>query len=167
MNHWHLLLRGWTLKTFNESRHTQKVTYFLWFRFHKMSTVGKSLGTRRRSVISDPWVRKIPGGGHGNPFQYSCLKNPMDRRAWWAIVHRVTQSWTRLKRLSTAQPFVTSYIMYVCVCTRACVCVRSLQSCPTLCDPMDYSPPGSSVHGILQARILEWVAMPTLNPELF
>ena len=34
------------------------------------------------------------------------------------------------------------------------------QSCPTLCDPMDCSPPGSSVHGILQARILEWVAIP-------
>ena len=33
------------------------------------------------------------------------------------------------------------------------------QSCPTLCDPMDYSPPGSSIHGILQARILEWVAI--------
>ena len=33
------------------------------------------------------------------------------------------------------------------------------QSCPTLCDPMDCSPPGSSVHGILQARILEWVAI--------
>ena len=37
---------------------------------------------------------------------------------------------------------------------------QSLQSYPTLCDPMDCSPPGSSVHGILQARILEWVAMP-------
>ena len=34
------------------------------------------------------------------------------------------------------------------------------QSCPSLCDPMDRSPPGSSVHGILQARILEWVAIP-------
>ena len=34
------------------------------------------------------------------------------------------------------------------------------QSCPTLCDAMDYSPTGSSVHGILQARILKWVAMP-------
>jgi len=33
-------------------------------------------------------------------------------------------------------------------------------SCLTLCDPMDHSPPGSSVHGILQARILEWVAIP-------
>ena len=41
------------------------------------------------------------------------------------------------------------------------MCVKSLQSCPTLCDPMDRSPPGSSVHGILQVRILEWVAMPS------
>ena len=38
---------------------------------------------------------------------------------------------------------------------------KSLQSCLTLCDPMDCSPPGSSVHGILQARILEWVAIPS------
>ena len=36
---------------------------------------------------------------------------------------------------------------------------KSLQSCPTLCDPMDCSLPGSSIHGILQARILEWIAI--------
>ena len=41
------------------------------------------------------------------------------------------------------------------------VCAKTLQSCLTLCNPMDYSPPGTSVHGILQARILEWVAMPS------
>ena len=41
-----------------------------------------------------------------------------------------------------------------------CVCVLVAQSCPTLCDPMDCSPPGSSVHGVLQARILGWVAIP-------
>ena len=41
------------------------------------------------------------------------------------------------------------------------VCAKSLQSCPTLCDPMDCGPPGSSVHGILQARIVNWVAMPS------
>ena len=41
------------------------------------------------------------------------------------------------------------------------MCVyRGAQSCPTLCDPMDCSPPGSSVHGIFQARILEWIAIP-------
>ena len=41
------------------------------------------------------------------------------------------------------------------------MCAKSLQSCLTLCDPTDYSPPCSSVHGILQARILEWVTMPS------
>ena len=51
--------------------------------------------------------------------------------------------------------------MCVCVrmCVRVCVCVCA-QSCPTLYNPMDCSPPGSSVHGILQARILEWIAIP-------
>ena len=44
-----------------------------------------------------PGSGRSPGGGHGNPLQYSCLENPMDRGAWWATVHRVTQSWTRLK----------------------------------------------------------------------
>ena len=47
-----------------------------------------------------PGSRRSPGGGHGNPFQYSFLEDPMDRGAWWARVHRVTQSWIRLKRLS-------------------------------------------------------------------
>ena len=42
-----------------------------------------------------------------------------------------------------------------------CVCAKSLQSCPILSDPMDRSPPGSSVHGILQARILEWATVPS------
>ena len=45
-----------------------------------------------------------------------------------------------------------------CVCVCVCVCVRVVQSCPTLCDPMKCSLPGSSVHGILQAKVLEWVA---------
>ena len=49
----------------------------------------------------------------------------------------------------------------VCVCVCVCVCVKLLQSCLTLCDPMNCSLPGSSVHVILQARILEWVAMPS------
>ena len=42
---------------------------------------------------------------------------------------------------------------------------KSLQSCPTLCDPMGHSPPGSSVHGILQAGILGWVAIPGDLPD--
>ena len=39
------------------------------------------------------WGRS-PARGHGNSLQYSCLGNPMDRGAWWATVHRVTQNWT-------------------------------------------------------------------------
>ena len=48
-----------------------------------------------------PGPGRSPGGGHGNPFQYSCLKNPIDRGAWWATVHRVAKSRTWLKWLST------------------------------------------------------------------
>ena len=56
------------------------------------------------------------------------------------------------------------HCMCVCVCVCVCVCTRAnvhTLSCLTLCDPMDCSPPGSSVHGNLQARILEWVVMPS------
>ena len=42
-----------------------------------------------------------------------------------------------------------------------CVCAQLFHSCPTLCDPMDFRLPGSSLHGIFPARILEWVAMPS------
>ena len=48
-----------------------------------------------------PGSGRSPGGGHGNPLQYCCLENPVDRGALRASVHRVTKSQTRLKRLST------------------------------------------------------------------
>ena len=47
-----------------------------------------------------PGSGRSPGGRHGNPLQYSCLENSMDRGAWWVAVHRVAKSWTRLKQLS-------------------------------------------------------------------
>ena len=50
-----------------------------------------------------------------------------------------------------------SHLQYIYI--TAAAAAKSLQSCPTLCDPIDGSPPGSSVPGILQARILEWVAI--------
>ena len=43
---------------------------------------------------SIPGSGRSPGEGNDNPLQYSCLGNPMDRGAWWAIVHGVTKSWT-------------------------------------------------------------------------
>ena len=42
-----------------------------------------------RDVGSIPGSGRSPAGGHGNPLQYSCLENPMDRGSWWVIVHRV------------------------------------------------------------------------------
>ena len=46
-----------------------------------------------------PGLGRSPGGGHLNPLQYSCQKNPMDREAWPAMVHRVAKSGTGLKQL--------------------------------------------------------------------
>ena len=59
---------------------------------------------------------------------------------------------TRTKEKEGKKNTFLKMILYLCVCLVA-------QSYPTLCDPIDCSPPGSSVHGILQARILEWVAI--------
>ena len=47
-----------------------------------------------RDVDSIPGSGRSPGGGHGNPLQYSCLENPVDRGTWWATVLRVIESWT-------------------------------------------------------------------------
>ena len=49
-----------------------------------------------RDVGSIPGSGRSPGGGHGNPLQYSCLENAMDRGAWRATVHGVAKSWTQL-----------------------------------------------------------------------
>ena len=62
---------------------------------------------------SIPGLGRSPGGGHGNPHQYSCLENPMDRGAWQATVQWVKKSWTRLKRLSTH----ARVCLYACVFT--------------------------------------------------
>ena len=53
-----------------------------------------------RNMGSIPGSGKTPRGGHGNPLQYSCLENPMDRGTWQAVVHRITKSQTQPKWLS-------------------------------------------------------------------
>ena len=47
-----------------------------------------------RDKGSIPDLGRFPGEGHGNPLQYSCLENPMDRGTWWVAVHGVAKSWT-------------------------------------------------------------------------
>ena len=66
-------------------------------------TSGKELACQRRRhkrLRFNPWAGRSPGGGHGNPFQYSCLENRMDRGAWWATVPGVAKRQARLKCLS-------------------------------------------------------------------
>ena len=194
-----------------------------------------------RDTGSIPKSGRIPGRGHDNPLQYSCLGNPMDR-AWQATVHGPAKSQTQLKWLSTSKgtflpspecsmlstipnqviesassQYIPAHLwgfihvssrkfsinknepscFYVCtmvwlskirvVCLlipikfpslkmgikvfifpvpiimdSLCMllyyyCCSITQSCMTLCDPIDCSLPSSFVHGIFQARILEWV----------
>ena len=93
------------------------------------------------------------GEGNGNPLQCSCLENPMDRRAWRATILG-SHSRTWLKKLSTHR----------CThCYAVAAAAKPFQSCPTLCDLIDGSPPGSPVPGILQARKLEWAAISFSN----
>ena len=54
-----------------------------------------------RDIGSIPGSGRSHGGRHGNPLQYLCLENPTDRGAWWATLHGVAETQTRLKQLST------------------------------------------------------------------
>ena len=74
-----------------------------WFGYTEASQVAQvvknlpaNAGDIRDSGSVPGWERSL-GGGHGNSLQYSCLENPVDRAAWWAAVHEVAKSWTRLK----------------------------------------------------------------------
>ena len=62
-------------------------------------SVVKNPPAKAGDTVSIPGLGRSPGEGNGNPLQYSCLENPMDRGAWWATVHRVTESDTT-KRLN-------------------------------------------------------------------
>ena len=63
----------------------------------------------------ETWVRSLCwedplAEGNGNPLQYSCLENPMDRGAWWATVHRVAKSWTQLSDLTFTFTFLLTLV---------------------------------------------------------
>ena len=65
-----------------------------WTEASQVALVVKSLPANAgdvRDAGSIPGLGRSPGEGHGNPLQYSCLENPMDRGAWWAIIHRVAE----------------------------------------------------------------------------
>ena len=88
------------------------------------------------------------------PKSQAWLLFPMFRSAdSWSLTMKTWKNWN-------AHP-TTSFIREAVYRERVCKCAQLLQSGPTLCNSMDYSPPGSFAHGILQARILEWVAVPS------
>ena len=78
--------------------------YYSPIRAFQVALVLKNLSVSARDTRdtgSIPGSGRSSGGGHGNPLQYSCLENPIDRGAWRTTVHRLTKSRTRLKWLST------------------------------------------------------------------
>ena len=103
------------------------------------SSNGKESACNVGDLNSIPGLGRSSGDINGILLQYSCLENPIDGGASGATVHGVT--------------------------AHAAAAAKSLQSCPTLCDRVDSSPPGSPVPGILQARTLEWVAISSLMHE--
>ena len=88
--------------------------------------------------VKDVGLGRSPGGDHGNPLQYSCLENHMDKGAWWATVHKVAKNWTRLRQLNT-HTHMSQWCLEYQFSSVA-------QSCPTLFDPMNRSTPGLPVH---------------------
>ena len=70
-----------------------------------MGFPGRSDGKESACNAGDPGLipglGRSPRKGNGNPFQYSCLENPMDRKPWWAAIHGAAKSQIRLKRIST------------------------------------------------------------------
>ena len=103
-----------------------------------------------RNMGSIPGSGRSPGVGNGNPLQYSCLENFMDRGAWQATFPGAAESWTWLS---------TEHSRW-CVCVCVCVC-KLLQSCPILCDPTDRRPPGSSMGFSRQEY---WSGLPGPSP---
>ena len=116
-------------------------------------SAGKESACNARDLHSIPGLGRFPGKGKGYPLQYSDLENFMD-----CIVHGVAKSSTT-ERLSLSLLNYVGLLFWIRVIMVKESESEVSQSCPTLCNPVDCSPPGSSVHRILQARILEWVAI--------
>ena len=103
-----------------------------------MSSPGAVAAPQARLPTSAPVTIQVPHFSKQSPVLTSGI---------WNWTHNISQI------------YWTQELLFLKI--HACKHVKSLQSCLTLCNPMDCSPPGSSVHGILQARILKWVALPS------
>ena len=117
-----------------------------------------SLYTWNINPLSDVWTTywfKIGKGVHQGSILSPCLCNLYAEYIMWHARLDETKPETKIARRNINN--------LRCADVAAAAAARSLQSCPTLCDPRDSSPPGSPVPGILQARTLEWVAISFSN----
>ena len=73
------------------------------------SSDGKASAHNSGDLGSIPGSGRSPGEGKGNPLWYSCLENPMDRGAWWAIVHGVAESRTRLSDFTSLHTYIYTH----------------------------------------------------------
>ena len=96
---------GYSLCSHKESDTTEH-TPRGWLPLHQM--VKSPLTNAGEKEMPIPGWERSPGGGHGNPLQYSCLENPTGRGAWRATVHRLTKSQTCLKQQSMQACFCTT-----------------------------------------------------------
>ena len=90
------------------------MTYFLKLGFPP-SSISKEIACNAGDPGSIPGLGRSPGEGNGNPLQYSCLENSMDRGAWWATVHGVTHTHTQVhyhRLLEWAQSNEWYYVNY-------------------------------------------------------
>ena len=95
-------------------------------------------------------------GNIGTSAQITWLHSLHSQPCWCLVLSTSMMTWTN----SLPALILT---LFICKPRAAAAAAKSLQSCPTLCDPIDGSPPGSPVPGILQARTLEWVAISFSN----
>ena len=121
---------------------------------------GKESACNAGDLGSIPGLGRYLGEGNGYPLQFSCLENPVDRGACWATVHGVVRVRRDLatkqqqpgEDYAAAAAALPRWDVPVSEDAAAAAAAKAPQSCPTLCDPMDCSLPGSSVHGIFQAE---------------
>ena len=77
---------------------------------------GKESACQAGDVGSAPGLGGSPGGGNDNPFQYSCLEDPMDRGAWWATIHGVTKRRTWTCMYGERGPKFPTFLLVCCLC---------------------------------------------------
>ena len=123
---------------------------------------------RQRSKWHTDIALTDKGGSQGDPTLYCrfTFNSPCSNKS--GTSKKRSKKWKDAAPIHPQESFsapsaatLSLYYVYLAFVPFVSCCAKMLQSCPTLCHPMDCSPPGSYIHGILQTRIMEWVAMPS------